>query len=152
MKVLIIDDSDYKITSLTESIRSWRSSADIFVARSFQNGLHKLKEWNPDLVLLDMTLPTSESASGHLEGRMRFFGGRELLAEMELEQLSTAVIIVTQFDRFGEHPNSVDRETLFAQLLHRFPDVFRGGIYYSNIDSGWKVKLTQLLKKIGKQL
>jgi CheY-like chemotaxis protein len=147
MKVLIIDDSEYKIKSLSEFIKERQHSSEIIIARSFQCAIREIKVHRPALILLDMTLPTSTDAMGQLEGRVRIFGGREILSEMDLEGITSNVIVFTQFDHFGEQTHSVDRETLFGQLAKQFPNVFIGGIYYSNIDSHWRGQLSALLNK-----
>ena len=145
MKVLIIDDSEYKIISIEKLLQELLHRPQIAVARSFQTGIKKLGLFAPDLVLLDMTLPTSETKDGHLDGRTRIYGGREILAEMELNEQKASVIVVTQFDRFGEPPLSVDRVTLFKQLEEEFPDTVIGGVYYSNVDSYWKSQIAKLI-------
>jgi CheY-like chemotaxis protein len=146
MKILIIEDSDYKIQNLQSLLNALGLGSELQVAKSFQTGKRALKEFRPDLLLLDMTLPTSERPDGQLEGRTRIFGGREILAEMEFLQIKSKVIIVTQFDHFGEPPNSLDLKSLFQQLNDRFPDLFLGGVYYSNVDSSWQANLRKLLK------
>src|SRR5690349_18408657 len=151
MKVLIIDDSEYKIQSLQGVIEQFKQGCQIEVAHSFQSGVRKLKVFRPELLLLDMSLPTSETEAGELEGRMRVFGGREILVEMKFHDIQSKVVIVTQFDHFGEPPNSTDLETLLTQLQSQFGNLLIGGIYYSNIDSLWRQRLLRLLKaSIGK--
>src|SRR5438045_3994271 len=120
MKILIVDDSEYKIESLQSLLTETLIAPEVKVAKSFQGGIKAMEEFQPELVLLDMTLPTSERADGHLEGRTRLFGGRELLAEMEFSGLTPKVIIVTQFDHFGEPPNSITLEALLNQLKTHF--------------------------------
>lgn len=148
MKALIIDDTEYKIESLTGILAECAFISQVRVARSFQSGVHTVKDYRPDVVLLDMSLPTSERPSGELEGRTRIYGGREILAEMDFDELDARVIIVTQFDHFGEPPHSVTLETLLAQLQKSYPKLFVGGIYYSNVDTLWRHKLLTLLENI----
>jgi CheY-like chemotaxis protein len=148
MKILIIEDSDYKIQSLQSLLKECGIGSDVQVAKCFQSGKRALREFQPDLLLLDMTLPTSERSDGQLEGRTRIFGGREILAEMEFLNCKAKVVIVTQFDNFGEPPNSVDLKSLFQILKERFPSLFLGGVYYSNVDSSWQGNLRRILKQI----
>jgi len=147
MKVLIIDDTDYKIESLKAFLDGCCSVSELQVAKCFQTGLKALMEFKPRLVLLDMSLPTSQGLDGELEGRDRIYGGRQLLAEMEFEGLSAAVVVVTQYDHFGEGPNSVNLDSLIEQLQKRFPSLVVGGVYYSNVDSLWKDKLRHVLRR-----
>ena len=141
MKVLIIDDSDYKIDALKSVLESGKFATNIAIARSFHTGVRQLQEFAPDLVLLDMSIPTFEGPQGELGGRTRLFGGRELLAEMEFLELKARVIVVTQFDRFGDGPNTVELNALLADLTDAHPELVLGGIYYSNTDTRWRDKL-----------
>ena len=150
MKILIIDDSDYKIDSLQSVLRECDMLVDYEVARSFQGGIKKIQSFSPDLILLDMTLPTSERANGELEGRIRLFGGREILSEIDFLELHTKAIIVTQFDRFGEGKNSIDLDTLIQNLITLFKDTVLGGVYYSSIDSTWREKLRLMIEDASK--
>jgi hypothetical protein len=95
-----------------------------------------------------MTLPTFENRYGEIEGRMRLYGGRELLAEMEFLNLSAKVIIVTQFDRFGEPPNTIELPSLLKQLSQAYPELIIGGVYYSNVNSRWRQELRDMLMKV----
>ena len=70
---------------------------------------------------------------------------------MNLEDINSKVVVVTQFDHFGEGPNSVNLTVLLNQLKQTYPTLFYGGIYYSNVDSTWQGKLTAMLKSIKQQ-
>jgi CheY-like chemotaxis protein len=150
VKILIIEDSDYKIQSLAILLKSLGLDKELQIAKSFQTGKKALVEYEPDLILLDMTLLTSENQMGQLEGRNRIYGGKEILAEMKFLGLKSKVIIVTQYDQFGEPPNAMDLKTLFQQLREKFGELFYGGVYYSNVDSSWEKSLRTLLKKLVK--
>jgi DNA-binding NarL/FixJ family response regulator len=152
MNVLIIDDSDYKIKSLKALLAELDFISDVFVAKSFHSGIRALAEIKPQLVLLDMTLPTSERADGRLEGRTRIYGGREILMEMEEDRIDAKVIVVTQFDHFGEPPNSIDLKTLLTELHDQYPTLFVGGVYYSNVDARWRDNLRETLNRMKSDL
>lgn len=149
MKVLIIDDSEYKIKSIKAVVEAFLNANEIDVAKSFQTGLVKLLN-KPDLLLLDMTLPTSEGDDGQLEGRMRIFGGKEIMAEMEFLEINSKVVIITQFDRFGDPQNEINSADLFDLLKAEFPTLYYGGIYFSHVDFAWRQELGALLKKYKK--
>ena len=148
MKALIIDDIEYKIQSLRSVLEKFECIKDIKIAKSFQTGVHAILEYQPDLVLLDMSLPTSERSGGEPEGRNRMYGGREILSEMKSEDIAAKVIIVTQFDNFGHAPNIISLDNLLNQLKRDYPRLFAGGIYYDFADVAWKAKLTTLIKKL----
>lgn len=145
MKILIVDDSEYKVEAMRSLLAECCATTEVIVARSFQGGLARLEEECPDLVLLDMTLPTSEREDGQLDGRDRLYGGKELLGEMDLIELDTSVILVSQFDHFGEPPHSVQLGTLTEQLKLQYPSLFVDSVYYSNVDSRWRERLRTLI-------
>lgn len=145
MNILIIEDIEYKLQNLQAFLKDWSPNAVIFIAKCFQTGVEALRKDKPDLVLLDMSLPTSERPGGRLEGRNRIFGGKDILEEMEFYDIKAAVIVVTQFERFGEPPNSIDLETLSKRLKNKFPTYFHGAVYYSDSDTTWRLKLKRLL-------
>jgi DNA-binding NarL/FixJ family response regulator len=143
MKVLIIDDSDYKIDGLTSVIKEFCPAASISTARAFRPGIRTARLLQPDLILLDMSLPTFEITSREAGGRTRPFGGREILRELDATGHMTQIIVVTQFDRFGERNQS--RDDVMRELQTEFPRWFLGGIYYSVVDSKWREALFALL-------
>jgi chemotaxis response regulator CheB len=149
MKVLIVDDSVYKVKDLTKFFNASDPTAEIRVAKSFHSALNAIAGDCFDLVLLDMTLPTSEQSDGEIEGRDRIFGGRELLAEMEFEEVTTKAIIITQFDNFGDGQRSITLDRLMKQLRDRHGNTVIGGVYYSNLDTSWTTNLAQLLRANG---
>jgi DNA-binding NarL/FixJ family response regulator len=151
MKVLIIEDTDYKVEGLSNVVAEALPNAKVTCARAFHTGIEKLREFKPNIVLLDMTLPTFETETGELDGRTRLYGGREVLAEMEFAGVKPKVIIVTQFDRFGEPPNVIEFPALLKQLSKSFPDLISGGVYFSNVTTRWRRDLHSLLTEAAKK-
>ena len=145
MKVLIIDDSDYKVDHLSPVVHEVLPDATLEVARAFKTGLLRAIHSRPDLILLDISLPTFEVVSGEPGGRTRRFGGREILRELTAAGHRCKVIVVTQFDHFGDGNQSVLREDLMEELKDEFQSMFVAGIYYGErAPSGGRV--AQLLK------
>lgn len=148
MIVAIIDDSDDKIAALKRWLNNYNSEWEVVMARSFQSGVRLLKSVSPDVVLLDMTLPTSEHTDGRAEGRKRLLGGKEILAEMEFEGVNSKVVVCTQFDIFPAPSGSMSLDSLTAELKREYPDFFLGSIYFSHTDQGWCSKLSAFLEGI----
>jgi DNA-binding NarL/FixJ family response regulator len=150
MKVLLIEDSDYKVEQITQVVEQSIPGANLLVSKSFRSGLDAALENNPDIILLDMTLPTFEVRKGELGGRTRPFGGREILRELQFAGMSgIAIIVVTQFDRFGEGSQSVVRENLMKELITEFPEYKITCVYYSGRGAEWRELLkTELVKSL----
>jgi DNA-binding NarL/FixJ family response regulator len=152
MKFAIIDDSPYKIESLVKILQRMFPDSSVEIAKSFQSGLRLLDGDTPDVILLDMSLPTMEKPDGRVGGRNRIFGGKELLAEMAFLDVSPRVIVVSQFETFKEEGKSLDLRALLRELARDFPTTFVGGVFYSTVDSGWESELEGLLIKATKSI
>lgn len=150
MKILVIDDSEYKIEGVRSLLNSIGFNENVVFARSFQSGMRALREFKPDLTILDMTIPTSETSTGELEGRVRIFGGRDFLAEIDYENITTKVIILTQFDRFLGSAKPIDLATLSKQLTAAYPKILDSTIYFSNVNSVWQSELRDAVVRLTK--
>ena len=64
-------------------------SAEIQIFTSFQSGLRAVEAACPQLVILDMTLPTFDRKPNSREGRVRPLGGYDLMRKMKLKNLHT---------------------------------------------------------------
>lgn len=148
MNILLIEDSDYKIKNITSLLDELSFKKDIHIAKSFQSGLIEIMQFKPDLIILDMTLPTSDSIEGEAESRIRPFGGEELIREIESEGVEAKVIIVTQFDHFPTTTGSINHNSIFDKMKTEFPTIFHGGVYYSFLDSKWEKNLKELILSI----
>lgn len=146
MKIAIIDDSNYKIESFKNLIFSRWNNISVCEARSFQGGLRLLETECPDLVLMDMSLPTSEESGGRFGGRDRMFGGRDLMAEIEFLELNCRVIVVTQFEEFPEMSKVIDLQTLLRRLQRDFSKIYAGGVFYGATDAKWSDELSRLIE------
>jgi DNA-binding NtrC family response regulator len=78
-KVLIVEDEEYERTGLAELVSGWGYRAE--TAKDGQEGLEKVAQWGPSIVVTDMKMP-----------RM---GGLELLERIAADSNEVAVIMVT---------------------------------------------------------
>jgi DNA-binding response OmpR family regulator len=122
VKVLIIEDDLNKVRQLADFMKEAMKGATILERRSFTSGLRAAVSENPDLVLLDMTMPTYDVGGAEKGGRTRALGGRDILSQLSRRQISTQVIVVTQFESFGEEGHSMNLTELNAMLSSKFKD------------------------------
>jgi len=85
-------------------------------AHSMQSGLRALLKQTPDLVLLDMNLPTYDITSEESGGRLQAFAGREILRQLARRNIFVPVVVVTQFDYLGEGRNRIALGELDQEL------------------------------------
>ena len=142
LNVLLVEDDEDKRLDLNEFITS-ELKCSISEARSYQGALKALKGSSFDLILLDMTIPTFDVTPSDSGGRAQPFGGETLLFEMMRREITTKVIVVTQFDKFGEGKKEVLLKDLDLRLAQQFQANYLGAIQYGNSFEGWSDSLRQ---------
>ena len=75
------------------------------------------------------------------------FGGLVILNEMHRKKNNTPVVIVTQYEIFGEGPLSKTSEAIDYECKEAF-DNYKGMIIYSSTKDRWKEELSAGIPKI----
>ncbi|ASG03213.1 response regulator [Vibrio anguillarum] len=152
MKILIIEDDDYKVEHLEEYLRELYLNIQIDKAFSVKGAKKLISNFSGDAVLLDMTLPTYDISKESSGGRPQGFGGIEVLRFMEMIESETPVIIVTQFQSFEIKDNNkeVTRDISYLKELLEEEDFvnFKGIVQFSSSTEKWKDDLKEFLDKI----
>src|SRR5437870_2531438 len=116
MKLLIIEDDENKRSEILSFLLRDMPQASVETAYSVHGGLGKLLDSSYDLVLLDMTMPTFDITAEEAGGRPQAYGGRAILRQMDRRKITTPVVIVTQFDRFGDAEDALTLHELNSEL------------------------------------
>lgn len=148
MNILIVEDDENKRTQLIDFLSKEFSFANLNTANSLQSGLRKIISGEIDLVLLDMTMPTFDIGENEDGGRPQPYAGREILRQMERRDIKIPVIVVTQFDRFGEGNDSLTIDELDKELSQEHQKLYLGAVYYNVTLGGWKEKLGYKIRKM----
>lgn len=146
MNVLLVEDDEDKRFELNAFIAELLN-CHVVEAKSYQSALKALKTSYFDLILLDMTIPTFDVTPMDSGGRAQPFGGEALLYEMVRRGIDTNVIVVTQFDKFGEGDKEVGLKDLDSRLAEQFEVNYLGAIQYGSSYEGWTDNLLQKLKE-----
>lgn len=148
MNVLIVEDDENKRLQLRHFLT--REFPDLVVHEecSLQTGLKHIRQNPPELVLLDMTLPTYDAGPDESGGQTNIFGGREFLRQMDRFDILVPVVVVTQFETFGKGREALGLNRLDEELRADHQDVYRGAVYYHAAIHGWEEKLKALLAPI----
>ena len=116
MKIYIIEDNLVKVEKIKSFLNDeMPTSSKVSFYYSFNSGLKAIKEAPPDLILLDMTLPTFDRRPNVREGRSRPLGGYDIMRKMKLFNINSKVIVITQLESFGEGNEKVGFEELTDQ-------------------------------------
>ena len=144
MRIWLVEDDGFKRDKLRQCLLDLFEGVEIKEAKSAKSAFNLLKEGQPHLVVLDMSLPTFDIGFAETGGRPQGFGGVEVLREMDRRSIAVPVIIVTQYEIFGEERLSI-RE-LEARLLAEHPATFVGLVYYETASEQWKKEFRELAR------
>ena len=147
-KILLVEDDDGKREALLNQIEISAPEASVTEANSLISALKEIKLSAFDVIVLDITLPYRDISPTQPPGDMHKLGGQEVMQQMKRFGLSAPVIVVSQFDTFGDEPDVKTFEQLIAELAHNFPELFRTGIYYHASLSDWNEHLDLALHSI----
>lgn len=146
MKILLVEDDEEKRDEIIDLLEINLSPIPQITSKmSFQSGKMAIRGEEFDLILLDMDIPTFDISASEDGGRKQAFGGRMLLSEMIRRNISTKVLVVTQFDYFENSSDGLNIKELDKQLKEAYSNIYFGYIQMISGSIDWKSKL---LKKI----
>ncbi len=151
MNILVIEDDENKRSQLEGFIQISLPEARVTTAKSLQGGLRAIISGDHDLVILDMTMPTYDIGIDEDGGRPQAYAGREILRQLDRREMSLPVVVVTQFDRFGEGAEALTLGELDKQLWEQHPHNYKGSVYYNPALEGWKDALCSIISKISSE-
>ena len=141
MRILVADDEEPKLTSITEWLSETDSSLEVLVSRSVRTTIQMAVEHCPDLVLLDMSLPTFDIARGESGGRPQGFGGAEVLRHFDGHNLRTKVIVITQYEGFENNGKKFGLDELSDTLRREHASIFVDCLHSNVVNDEWKAQL-----------
>ena len=148
MQFLVVEDDENKQRSILDFLARHYGAASVECSASLVTGLRELKQGAFDIVILDMTLPNYDSSGPDPDGRMHAFGGKEFLRQMVRMSNGGKVIVLTQFESFGEAPNVTGLTDLDADLRLKFPKHYVGAVYYHASINEWEERLKTLIESV----
>jgi len=150
MRVLIVEDDKKKAKHLFDHVHRTVPQANIEERSSYRGGLREIVDTQPDIIILDMSMPTFDVSNKDRGGRTRAYAGRDILEEMRRRKISGMVIVITQFETFGEGEDRKTLEQLKSELARDFAATYCGAVYYHPAQSNWQEELTTLIGKLTK--
>lgn len=148
MKVLVVEDEEPKRLKIRAALNEIVQGCEVTEARSVNSAIKLLRSGAPDLILLDMSLPTYDVGPTESGGEPRGFGGVEVLRYIDRFKMNVPVVVVTAYDAFGRDGGQIDLEGMKKQLLENHPNTFRGAVYFNSIYETWKEELHDLVQEV----
>lgn len=147
MLTYIVEDSALKASLLKEFLNTEFPVLEISIQGSYQSGMKAVEKNPPQLILLDMTLPTFDRQPNAREGRLRPQGGYDMLRKIKLRAIKTSVVVVTQLEAFGEGDEQVSFSEMTLRCNREFPEIFLGSVYFDQRESAWQGLLAEIIKE-----
>jgi len=148
MKILIIEDEDYKQKDLSEALAEILPEGNIVIANTFRGARQVLANEKFDLCLLDMTLPTFSRQTWAGAPESSALAGRRLINFIEKTKVAKRVVVFTQYSTFSEYTEEMTYLDLIQIVARECPKVFAGSIQYLVGNLKWKNELAEIVKKI----
>jgi len=148
MTVLIVDDDPNKTAQLATFMRATFPRVEFITERSYQRGLRAALTTQLDVIILDMSMPNYNVGGKEKGGPDRRYGGQLILDWLKRKGIEIPVVIVTQFERFGEGDEEVSLNELDETLRNDHSEIYLGSVYYQAADSQWMSELERLLAPI----
>lgn len=138
MRFALVEDEDPKREAVLSLLHREFSSHTVETARSVKSAIHLIADSVPDLLLLDMSLPTFDISPGEPGGRPQSFGGIEVLRYLDSLDLFLPTVVVTAYEAF-KRPNGqpVASDVLEAELARDYPSCFCGLVQFDPIRGEW---------------
>jgi CheY-like chemotaxis protein len=144
--ILVVEDEDPKLEGIQKFLKDFDATLDISFARSVKSGLNRLGVELPDVLLLDMSLPTFDITGFEPGGRPQGFGGMEIVRYLDSLESRVPTIVVSAYDAFARDGKSVELKDLALELVTDFPDMIRGVVYFNPIHDQWSDELATLIR------
>ncbi len=149
MKLLIVEDEEPKLRHISSYLSKLLPDARLIEALSVRSAMEALDKDIFDLIILDMSLPTFDIKGAESGGRPQGFGGTNLMREMDLNDQTIPVIVLTGYEAFTKSGGEVGLKAMNKELTEEFPDFFRGILHFNSAYGDWKIQLNLMLKEIG---
>jgi DNA-binding response OmpR family regulator len=131
MRIYLIEDDSQKADRISNFVAGLSPASEINLYGSYQSGLKAIERLRPDLIILDMNLPTFDNLGTRRVGRPRALGGYEIMRKMKRQRLVVPVLVITQLESFGDGIEQVSFKEIVERCGNEFSESFLGGVYYS---------------------
>ncbi len=149
MRVLLVEDDEYKQTKVEAALRSVSSELDLVVAKTVRDAVGCMQGNGYDHIVLDIALPSHGQVPGGGAGLPMPAGGIEVLLEISYQSRHDPVTILTQYPEIEYDGKLVDltraRRFLQKQIQATIIDV----IHFEMDNELWKNQLRKAIAGSG---
>ena len=148
--ILLVEDEAPKRAHVEKYLKSLDQEVVIGIAKSVNSALDALENELPDLLILDMSLPTFDVGGRENGGRPQGVGGIEILRYMTMSEMYCPTIVITGYEAFQQDTGkTVDLSQIRAELAEEFPQLVMSVLHYNSTYQEWKIELMNTLVAFG---
>ncbi|MBO9204625.1 MULTISPECIES: response regulator transcription factor [Niastella] len=141
MKILLIEDTEFKIEKIVEYLRTC-GHPDINIKKSYNAVLKEIDSINfsADLILLDISIPVFDVPDGSSEFMPS--GGKAIYNQLYMNGIDAKVIVITLYKSFDDGSLIENLNKLFNE---EYPETYLGYIVFNSNDIKWQADLNKFL-------
>ena len=146
MKILIVEDDSYKYSKVRDLLIDTFGESDLIHKDSVHGAVLYVRCEKPDLLILDMSLPSHPLVAGQGSPVSMPAGGIEVIMELKiLQKTDIYVIVLTQYPNveIEDEYYSIEESQGMIERLYGMQRV--EVIYYDNDSTDWSTKLKAAL-------
>ncbi|MGG4675706.1 hypothetical protein ACLPIF_21025 [Providencia sp. Me1] len=148
MKILLVEDIEYKREKVLSLLKSISEDIFIDVAKSFISAVNAATCETYDLIILDMSLPTYDKGPNENGGRFRVYGGKDIVRKLMKIKEKPVIVVLTQHTTFGEIGEQKNTDTLSQELSTLIGEQFIGIIKYDSTKPQWKDTIKKIVQDL----
>ncbi|MBD5772661.1 response regulator [Marinomonas colpomeniae] len=146
--ILIVEDESPKYEHIKSFFIDLIDNVNIDQSRSVSSAIDYLDDESPDLIILDMSLPTFDISDHETGGRPQGFGGIEILRNMYLEDNFCPTVVVTGYPSFlKESGEMVGLNELRIELIDKYGDFLKGVLHFNTTTNEWKNEMKRIVSE-----
>lgn len=148
MNILVVEDDQFKFSKIFEILEKVHMGAQVIHHDNVSSATIYLKSNTPELIVLDMSLPSHPAIAGKGSPISMPAGGIEVILELRyLKKTNIPILILTQYPdiEIEDEYYSIDRST---QVIKEFFGMTSVSVtLYDNDSEEWIHKFIQQLEK-----
>lgn len=147
MKILIIEDDDYKLERLREFSKNYfENTIEIDISESLVEAIESIQEEEYDLIFVDMSIPSHPIKVGQGNPVSLLTGGLKVILTLNSMGRSDPCIIITQYPDIQISGISILTENVKEKVKELLDCEILECIYYKEESTDWETQLRSILK------
>lgn len=139
MNILIVEDNAIKADSIKSMLDGMNKGVSYDCVLTPSEAIMRLRTKKYNFLILDMSLP-AYSEESHSIGSL---SGKQILQTMKHKKIMIPTVILTQWDVFGHHDNTISLKGLREELIEKFSQFLLGIIFWDSSSESWKSELVE---------